>query len=231
MLVNDRISLDAGSLGLAPLAIQERVGSVLLTHSHLDHIATLPIFLDNRLSSNSACPQVFAHPTVLESLRAHVFNNTVWPDLVDQPGTPDFVHLEELSNRQTLHLEGLEITPVELSHVLPTFGFVVRDSEGSVGFVTDTSPTEEVWKTLNAEDNLRAVFLETSFPARMEWLAKKAGHLTPQMMAAELEKLDRSVPVYIVHLKAAFRSEVEQEIRALGLADTQIVVPEREYYL
>ena len=45
-LVNDAVAIDAGPLGLlADLDRQRRVRHVFLTHEHIDHLATLPIFL------------------------------------------------------------------------------------------------------------------------------------------------------------------------------------------
>ena len=44
-VVNDRLAIDAGCLGLAGLDVQNRVTDVVLTHAHLDHVATLPYYL------------------------------------------------------------------------------------------------------------------------------------------------------------------------------------------
>jgi ribonuclease BN (tRNA processing enzyme) len=47
-LVNDTIALDAGSLGFyRPAHDQARIRHVLLTHTHIDHLASLPIFVEN----------------------------------------------------------------------------------------------------------------------------------------------------------------------------------------
>lgn len=48
LLIDDRVAVDAGALGwFAPPETQALVQHVLLTHSHIDHTAGLPIFLDN----------------------------------------------------------------------------------------------------------------------------------------------------------------------------------------
>ncbi len=47
-LIDDTVAIDAGSLGLlADLDRQRGVRHVFLTHEHVDHIASLPIFLEN----------------------------------------------------------------------------------------------------------------------------------------------------------------------------------------
>src|SRR5690349_6092465 len=46
-LVNDRVAVDAGGLGLiGDLEEQGAVRDIFLTHSHLDHVASLPLWLD-----------------------------------------------------------------------------------------------------------------------------------------------------------------------------------------
>ena len=48
MLVNESIAIDAGAIGLfSSPKEQEKIRHVLLTHSHIDHLATLPIFIEN----------------------------------------------------------------------------------------------------------------------------------------------------------------------------------------
>jgi glyoxylase-like metal-dependent hydrolase (beta-lactamase superfamily II) len=72
-LVNDEVAIDAGSLGLlADLRRQQRVKHVFITHEHLDHIATLPVFLEVSFPQSLAdlatltghlCPTTFAAET------------------------------------------------------------------------------------------------------------------------------------------------------------------------
>ena len=42
------------------------------------------------------------------------------------------------------------------------------------------------------------------------------------MFLAEYQKLGREVTVVAIHIKAAFRDEVIQELQALGIADLKI---------
>ena len=80
-LVGDSILIDAGT-GVGDLTLEEmgRIDHVLLTHSHLDHIAALPLMLDSVSSLRRSPVQVHALPATIEALQAHVFNNTIWPD-------------------------------------------------------------------------------------------------------------------------------------------------------
>jgi hypothetical protein len=63
----------------------------------------------------------------------------------------------------------------------------------------------------------------------MAWLAEKTKHLTPELMRQEYEKLDRRVPVIVVHIKPAYYEEVTAELKAMNLPSLEIATPNREY--
>src|SRR5262249_36426936 len=133
-----------------------------------------------------------------------------------------FIKLALLEANQPVVLEGLRITPVEVNHVVPTFAFLVEEGPKAVVIATDTGPTEEVWRRANGLAGVGGVFLEATFPNGMQWLADVSKHLTPQTFAAELRKLARAVPVYVVHIKARFHDEVVRELQALKLPHVQV---------
>ena len=228
---NETVAIDAGCIGfMTPLDEQSRIKHVFLSHSHIDHTASLPIFLDNVYVPGPDCPTVYAHPTTLESLRTDFFNERVWPDLLrlSRDESP-FLHMVPLADLQETTVDGLTITPVELRHVVPTFAYTLSDDSGTVAIVSDTSPSEHVWAVLNALPRLKAVFLEVSFPESMKWVAEKAMHLTPTMFGDELARLLRQVPVLAVHVKPSFRAKVLHEVAELQLSNVEIVEPGREY--
>jgi hypothetical protein len=76
--------------------------------------------------------------------------------------------------------------------------------------------------------NLRAVFLEVTFPEDQAWLAGVAKHLTPKLFAGEIGKLPAGVPVYAIHLKARCLDQVRAEVAALKLAQVTVLEPARE---
>ena len=80
-LINHNILIDAGT-GVGDLTLEEmrRIDHVFLTHSHLDHVAALPLMLDAVSSLRNHPVQVHALPATIAALQAHVFNNTIWPD-------------------------------------------------------------------------------------------------------------------------------------------------------
>ena len=87
-LLDDWLLLDAGT-GTARLTLHEMrpLQHVLLTHSHMDHIAALPLLLDTVFGTRESPLQVHASGAVLQILREHIFNWQVWPDFSRLPDT------------------------------------------------------------------------------------------------------------------------------------------------
>jgi ribonuclease BN (tRNA processing enzyme) len=224
-LVNDTVAFDAGSLGLAGTpAEQARVRHVFLTHAHIDHVGSLPIFLENVSDDSKDCPTVYAPEPVLDVLRRDVLNDRLFPDFVRlSHDGPPLVRLEAIHPGRPVQVAGLTVTAVPVDHVVPTVGYLIDDGASAVAFVTDTAPTGAIWEAANRLAHLRAVFLELTFPEAQAWLAGVAKHLTPSQFAAEVRKLRPGIPVYAIHLKARFRAEIECELAALALANVRVL--------
>lgn len=218
-LVNESIAIDAGTLGfVGSPSDQARVRHVLLTHTHLDHLATLPIFIENIYSGGADCVTVYGSQSVLDCLQSDFFNNRVWPDFIELSRLmPPFLRLERIEPGENKIIDGVMVEAIAVDHVVPTSAFLLRDSGGSILFATDTGPTEAIWKKANQADDLRAVFLEATFPNEMEELAEISKHLTPRQFAGEIAKMNRIIPVYAIHLKGRYRDEVTAQILGLGI--------------
>jgi ribonuclease BN (tRNA processing enzyme) len=223
-LVNDTLAVDAGCVGFYGSAQdQARVRHVVISHTHMDHVASLPIFVENAYEGKRDCVTVHGSDAVLDCLRTDLFNNRVWPDfLAMSPPNAPFLKLSTLEADKAVELEGLRITPIAVNHVVPTLGFLLEDADAAVLIVSDTGPTDEIWRRANQMPNLKAVFLEACFPNQMQWLADVSKHLTPRTFADEVRKLHRPVPVYAVHIKARFRPQVVEELHALGLPNVHV---------
>jgi cAMP phosphodiesterase len=196
----------------------------------MDHIASLPIFLDTVFEAGGKCVTVHAGAATLDSLRRDVFNGRVWPDFIgmSEKGTP-FVKLESLEPGRPVHAAGLRLTPVAVDHVVPTIGFLVEAPGVMVAIPSDTGPTDSFWREAGASPNLKAVFLEASFPNAMSELAVASKHLTPAMFAAEARKLPTQVPFFAVHIKGRFYEQVVAELNGLGIPNLRIGRPGETY--
>jgi ribonuclease BN (tRNA processing enzyme) len=229
LLVNDDVAIDAGSLGLyGTPADQARIRHVFLTHAHMDHVATLPIFLENVSDNSSQCPIIHATEPVLEVVHHDILNDRLFPDFVrlSRDGPP-LIRLEPLTPGQPVPAGKLTVTAVEINHVVPTVGYLVDDGSSAFAFVTDTAPTDEIWTLANDCPRLKAVFLEVTFPEDLAWLADVAKHLTPRLFAGEVRKIRPGVPVHAIHLKARCQERLLNEIAELRLTHVQVLEPGR----
>src|SRR5262249_17779725 len=180
------------------------------------------IFVDTVYDGSGDCVTIHGSSHTLDVLRKDVFNNRLYPDFLHiSTIRPPYLKLSELRPGEAVELEGLHITPVEVNHVVPTLGFVIRDAGAAVVIPSDTGPTEEIWKVARGTSNLKAVFLEMAFPESMGWLADLAKHLTPSLFAQEMRKLPAGVRFLAVHLHPRHRHQVLRELEGLGLADVE----------
>jgi ribonuclease BN (tRNA processing enzyme) len=230
-VINGTVAIDAGSLGLlADLDRQQRVRHVFLTHEHLDHVATLPIFLENVYEPGRECVEVLAASDVLDFVHRDIFNGRIWPDFFAlSAGDDRFVRGTPLEPGRTVERAGLQITPLPVSHAVDTLGYLVDDGRVAVAFPSDTGPTDALWRHLAAAPRLDAVFLEVSFPNSMADLAAVTGHHCPATFAAEIGKLARPVRWIVVHRKPRFATEIARELAALALPGVELVTPGQIY--
>ncbi len=230
-LVNDAVAVDAGCLGLlADLDRQRRVRHVFVTHEHIDHIATLPIFLENVYDPGPDCVELLGRADVLEFLHRDVFNGRVWPDFFAlSTGTDRFVVGTSLEPGAPVERAGLVVTPLPVAHAVDTLGLLVDDGRVAVAFPSDTGPMTDLWSTLAACPRLAAVFLECSWPTSMAELAAATGHLCPATFAAVVSQLGRDVRVIVVHRKARYAAEIARDLAALRLPNVELVRPGAAY--
>jgi len=230
-LINDRVAIDAGCLGFYGTAEdQAAAGHVFLTHSHIDHCASLPIFLENCYGLGPQCPVIYGSAHALDSLQNHLFNDVVWPDFIKLSAhMRPFLRLQRLEAEKPVEAEQLCITPVAVNHVVPTFAYLVSDGQATVVFGADSGPTDRLWHLTRQLPSLRGVFLEASFPNSMRSLAEVSLHLTPQMFAAEVAKMPPATRVIAVHIKTRYRETVVQELYDLGISALEVGECETDY--
>ena len=230
-LINKTVAIDAGCLGFhGTPQEQQAIRHVFLTHSHSDHTASLPIFVENAWTPSGECPRVYGNLETLDSVQRHIFNDVVWPDFVALSNNmPPFLQLCALQPEVQVEADGLRIIPVPVDHLVPTFGYVIADDNGAVIVAGDTSPTTRLWEVAHQTAGLRAVFLEACFPNSMKRLAEVSCHLTPEMFRHEAAKMPSGIRVVAIHIKVRYREEVIRELNALGLPNLEIGVFGKEY--
>jgi len=224
-LVNDALCVDAGAVTEAlTLDEQARIRAVLVTHSHMDHVSSLPFLVENVFDRTHGPIEVLAPPDVLDALRQHLFNDALWPDFsrINGQSGPS-VSFRAVPVGEPFAADGLTATAVRVTHVVPTYGYVLGDAGASVVFSGDTGPTEEVWALARRTPRLKALFVECSFPTDLQRVADASCHLTPRTLRAEMVKFPKDVPVYLYHMKPPALERLAAEIAALGDARLRIL--------
>ena len=231
-LIDDRVAVDAGSIALGLSEAQhDTVRDIIVTHPHMDHMATLPIFIDDHFALLTEPVRVHATAEVIALLERDVFNWTVYPRFSqlknDHCAVMEYVPFRPREEFQVAHLR---ITAIPVNHIVPTVGLIVSDGRTTVAFSSDTAATEDFWHCVNERQDISAIFIEASFPNSMSKLAEVSGHLTPEGVAAELRKLSHNhFDVLAVHLKPSYRETLVRELDALGISGLSAMQPGREY--
>src|SRR5262245_1550068 len=183
-LVDDVLAIDAGALTTAlDFAAQRRVQDVLLTHGHLDHVWTLPLFLANRFGGPAVPCRIHGSSYTLETVRSHLFNDRVWPDFTEAVReTVPLVQFLPLDPGETRSILDYQVASIALVHAVPSQAYLVRRGGKSLLVCGDTYATDRLWEIADATKDLSAIVVECSFPSRYDALARASLHLTPRLM-------------------------------------------------
>lgn len=232
ILVNDRIAVDAGSLGNAATASERsEIRDVVLTHAHLDHIAGLPLFIDDLFPVLTEPVRVHATRDVINVLEQHIFNWQVYPrfsELTNRYGS--VIEYREIEDGREFGIRDLRFTPVAVNHKVPSTGFLVSDGGSQIAISGDTAEMDGFWDVVNALEEIDALLIECAFPNEFDELSSISHHLTPKKLETELAKFKHdNCPIYVINIKPAYREAVVNELKSLSIERLRILEIGREY--
>ncbi|MBI1363925.1 MAG: MBL fold metallo-hydrolase [Proteobacteria bacterium] len=203
LLLDDTVLIDAGTI-LSALTVEEalKITDIFLTHSHLDHICELPYLLDATFDMRREPLRIHAQKETIDVLMKHIFNWVVWPDFSKLP-TPERGQftIHEIKPGKAYQAGGLNLTPIEVNHTIPTVGYKIADKQASIVFTGDTGPTKRIWDVANESADLKAVIVDLSFAIKEQYVANVSKHMTADDLANELKKLNVDCDVYAFHYK------------------------------
>ena len=215
MLDND-ILVDAGT-GAGDLTLGEllRVRAVFLTHSHLDHVALLPMVAD-AIGPRRDTPLVaYALPETIDILRQNVFNFRLWPDYTAYPSREKpYLQFRPIAMGQPMEIpERGTITPLPVRHAVPAVAYQFDSGSASFVFSGDTTYHDPFWQCLNEIQNLRYLMLEATFLNDKVAAAEVAGHMRPELIAKGLRQLNKPVRFLVTHMEPGNEDVTMEEIR------------------
>ncbi|MBP2682520.1 MAG: beta-lactamase domain protein [Deltaproteobacteria bacterium] len=227
-LLDDEFLFDAGTLASVLGERQQmKIRSIFVTHAHLDHIRGIPFLADNIVMARKRRRvTVYSIPSVVTTIRKHLFNSAVWPDFTVIPHPDDAIlKLVKVKEGRAVREGEYRVTPYRVDHTVPSVGYLVEDGKGRRLFYTgDTGPTNGTWEKIGKR-KIHCLIIDVSFPNSMEELAITTGHLTPRLLRAELAKM--ILPpgrVLITHPKPHHRKTIEAEIRKMGTDGMRLLV-------
>jgi ribonuclease BN (tRNA processing enzyme) len=230
-LINDTLAVDAGALSIGLTREEQlRVRSIVITHTHFDHVASLPLFIMDLFEDLREPIKLFATPADFDALRTHIFNPQMWVgmEILKNEQTELLAH-EPMATGRSFMAEGLRLTPIPVTHTVLTHGLLVEDETSAVFFTSDTSATTEAWQAVKACGKLRAIFIDLSFPNRLTELARVSYHHSTHTLVEEMAKMPPEVMVYAIHLKTPYRDQIAAEVEALGTPRLVVAEVGREY--
>src|SRR3569833_3353696 len=132
LLLDNDVLIDAGS-GVGDLSLDEmaRIRHIFLTHSHLDHIAYIPLLNDSNFDQRQPPQIIHGQPETLQALQQHIFNWVIWPDFHKLP-TPQrpVMQYEIMKPGEVVALEGRTLEMIPVVHAVPAVGYRIACAGG-----------------------------------------------------------------------------------------------------
>jgi ribonuclease BN (tRNA processing enzyme) len=216
LLIDDDVLIDAGT-GVGDLSLEAllKIDHIFVTHSHLDHIAFIPLLVDTVMGLRTQPVTLHATAEVIHILKTHVFNWLIWPDFNQIPNeTLPFMRYHEIRVGDVVQVNNKAITALPANHVVPAVGYQVDSGANSLVFTGDTMGSKDFWQVVNKIDNLKYLIIETAFSNDEAELARLSKHLCPSTLAAELAQCHAQPEVFITHLKPGEDANIMREIAA-----------------
>ncbi|WP_374434976.1 MBL fold metallo-hydrolase [Inhella sp.] len=224
-LLDERVLIDAGTgVGDLPLDQLARIDQVLLSHSHLDHVLSIPLLADavlrRRRAAQAGPIRIHGLRETLEALQTHLFNGVIWPDFTRLPSPEQPVlsfHPLEVGQRLEL-VSGRSVEVLPAAHTVPACGYAIRalEEERWSIYTGDTGPNPALWERLR-ELPVRQLIIEAAFGDEELDLARVSRHHCPSTLVPELRQLHTlrvGIEVWITHIKPGETQAVMAQLAA-----------------
>lgn len=223
-LLDEQLLLDAGTIGSVLTEDEQwKIHTVFITHSHLDHIRSIPALADNIIIRNQLhTVSVQSTDEVIVAMKEHLFNDIIWPDFTKIPSEEaPVIKFTTITPYKEYIVGDYLVTAIPVNHTVPTVGYQVKSGGKTLVYTGDTGPTEEIWNYSSGAD---ALIVEVSFPDSMKALAQLTKHLTVSMLVEELAKIE-VLPkrILITHPKPQYFDIIQKELEGLSISGVSLL--------
>lgn len=210
LLIDDDVLIDAGT-GLGDLNLQSMasIRHIFLTHSHLDHITSIPFLVDTLFDSIKEPIIIHALAATIDALKTHIFNNIIWPNFARLPNAEHPVmQYQVMQAGETVEINNRKIEMIEVNHIVAGVGYRVESATGSFAFSGDTTTNDTFWNALNKHNKLDVLLVESAFTNKDINLCHLSGHYCAELLGPDLAKLNHQAEVYISHNKPGAEGQI-----------------------
>jgi ribonuclease BN (tRNA processing enzyme) len=215
LLLDGAVALDAGSL-TSKLSLERQLAlkAVLFTHAHYDHIRDLPALVMN-CYLNDGVVHAYGSQAVRDALAEHFLNGQIYSRFFEKPAL-DFHVIEPYIS---FEIGRYEVTPVPVSHAIPTTGYEVKSEGRSFFYTGDTGPgLAECWSHISPD----LLIIEATAPNRFTDFGRESKHMTPELLKEELiqfRKIRGYLPrIITVHMNPSLEAEIAAELNEVACA-------------
>ena len=212
-LVDDDVLVDAGTgLGDLPLNQMTGIRHIFITHSHMDHIVGLPLLADSMFGVHEEPIVIHAQEKTIKALKAHIFNWVIWPDFSELPNKDNpCIRFEVMKPGEKITIRQREIEMIPVNHTVPSVGYCVKGRRGTVVFSGDTTTNDALWSSMNKYEKVDLFFVESAFANLDLEISRISKHYCPQLLAADLKKLNHRPEIWLTHFKPGDENLIYQE--------------------
>jgi ribonuclease BN (tRNA processing enzyme) len=218
LIIDDNLAVDAGGLtSNLSYSEQDKLGAILISHQHYDHIRDIPGIALNRFISGTNI-QVYSVNSVLKNIESHLLNGIIYPRFQNLPEGKPSITLNSVKTHLPEHINGHKILALPVRHFKETIGYEISDKEGkSIFYTSDTGPgLVDCWKYTSPQ----LLIIDVTLPSSYEKFARQTGHLTPDLLKLELitfkEHKGYLPKIVSVHMDARFETVIKEELAIIA---------------
>lgn len=218
LLVDGVLAVDAGALTSSlTFAEQQKVRSILLTHSHYDHVRDIAAIAIN-ISYFQKTIDIHSQASTLDALLNHIFNDIIYPDFTKRPTRLPALKFHPLEPYKVAEIDGYKVLPLPVKHAVPAVGYQITSKEGKGFFHSgDSGPgLSSCWEHILPQ----LLIVDVTMSNGLEEHAIPAGHLTPMLLGEELKQFKKLKgylpPVVIIHVSSMFENKIREEAGQLA---------------
>ena len=214
-LVDDDILIDAGTgLGDLPLNQMTGIRHIFLTHSHMDHVASLPLLADSMFGVHDEPIIVHAQEKTIRALKEHIFNWVIWPDFSELPNKDrPCINFRVMKPGEKVSIRKRQVEMIPVNHTVPGVGYCIEGHRNTVAFSGDTTTNDTLWDHLNAYQKLDVLFIESAFADHDLEISRISKHYCPQLLAQDLQKLKHRPQLWLTHFKPGDEDLIFEQCR------------------